>query len=107
MWRVSPLRGFSASTRTPTSIEVRQAALTQAWQLSRSPTWIGSTKAIRSTPAVTIRVPQWRSAAIPAASSHIFITTPPCTNPARLASWTPIHLTSVECVAEAGRGSTR
>ena len=51
----SPVRGFSASTRTPTSIEVRQAALTVAEQVTSVPTLTGATNASRSTPAVTIR----------------------------------------------------
>ncbi len=41
---------------------------------------------IRSMPAVTTRPPQWRIAAIAAASSQVFITIPPWTNPAVLAS---------------------
>ena len=80
------MRASSASTRTPTSIDVRHAALTVARQVSSSPIEIGSTKVTRSTPAVTTRRPQWRIAAIAAASSQVFITTPPCTKPAALAS---------------------
>ena len=49
---------------------------------------------IRSIAAVTTRPRQWRMAAIPAASSQSFITTPPWTNPAEFASPIPIHLTS-------------
>jgi hypothetical protein len=38
VWVSSPERTFSASTRTPTSIELRQAAFTIAFTVSRSPT---------------------------------------------------------------------
>ena len=60
---------------------------------------------IRSIPAVTTRRPQWRMAAIAAASSQIFITMPPCTKPAELASWTPIQRISSERESATGRGS--
>ena len=52
-----------------------------------------------------MRTPQWRRAAIPAASSQSLITMPPWTKPAELASVIPIHLTSSDSEAEAGRGS--
>ena len=58
MWRRSPVRGFSASTRTPTSIEVRQTALTVAEQIRSSPMLTGWMKVIRSIAAVTTRVPR-------------------------------------------------
>ena len=106
MWRRSPVRGSSASTRTPTSIEVRQAALTVARQVSSSPTWTGSVNVIRSIPAVTTRRPQWRIAAIAAASSQVFITMPPWTKPAVLASWTPAQRISSERESATGRGSS-
>ena len=77
--RTSPLRGFSASTRTPTSIDVRHTALTLACSVTSSPMWTGSRKVMRSMPAVTTRWRQWRIAAIPAASSHSFMTLPPWT----------------------------
>ena len=99
------MTAFSASTRTPTSIDVFQTALTQARQRSSSPTWTGSVKVIRSTPAVTTRLPQCRIAAIPATSSHILITTPPWTNPAELASWMLIQRISSELDLETGRPS--
>jgi uracil-DNA glycosylase len=51
----------------------------------------GEVNVIRSIAAVTTRPPEWRIAAIPAASSQSFITTPPCTNPAELASPIPIQ----------------
>ena len=79
MWRTSPVRGFSASTRTPTSIDVRQAAFTDALNVTSWPTWTGATKAMRSTPAVTTRCRLWRTAARPATSSISFIIVPPCT----------------------------
>src|SRR5581483_11486163 len=97
---------FSASTRTPTSIEVRQAAFTVAMQRSSSPTKSGSAKVIRSIPAVTTLPPQCRIAAMPAASSHIRITTPPWMKPAEFASGMPIHRISSEQEAEAGRGAS-
>ena len=79
MWRSRPSRGCSASTRTPTSIEVRQAALTEAVNVTSSPMWIGSRNVIRSMPAVTTRQRECRTAARPATSSQSFITVPPCT----------------------------
>ena len=85
----SPLRTFSASTRTPTSIELRQAAFTVAFTVSRSPTSTGCRKVIRSMAAVTTRRPEWRTAAIPATSSQRCRITPPCTLPAMFASAIP------------------
>ena len=105
MWRHSPVSGLSASTRTPTSIDVRQAAFTLAVQVTSSPTLTGRMNVIRSIAAVTTRPRQWRMAAIPAASSHSFITTPPWTNPAEFASPIPIHLTNTAFDAEAAFGS--
>jgi hypothetical protein len=58
VWRTSPASGRSASTRTPTSIEVRHTALTDARSVSSSPMWIGSLNVIRSMPAVTTRPPE-------------------------------------------------
>ena len=81
-----------------------QTAFTVALQRSSSPTWTGAVKVIRSIPAVTTRVPQWRIAAIPAASSHIRITVPPWTNPAEFASWMLIQRISSERESAAGRG---
>jgi hypothetical protein len=60
---------------------------------------------IRSIPAVTERIPQCRIAAIPAASSHILITTPPWTKPAEFASWMLIQRISSDRESEALRGS--
>ena len=65
MARTVPSRGCSASTRTPTSIEVRQAALTEAVKVTSSPMWIGSWNVIRSMPAVTTRRRECRTAARP------------------------------------------
>ena len=108
MWRFAPVRGFSASTRTPTSIEVRQAALTVARageQLADVDRAAGTSSgpSPRSRPGV----PQWRMAATPAASSHSFITIPPWTNPAEFASAIPIHRIRAELDAEAGLPSIR
>ena len=105
VWRLSPVRTSSASTRTPTSIDVCHAALTEACRVSSSPTWTGSRNVIRSTAAVTTRPPLWRTAARPAASSQSFITVPPWTNPAEFASSRPIHLTRIERERVTGRGS--
>ena len=104
MCRTSAVTAFSASTRTPTSIDVLQTALTQARQRSSSPTYTGSVKVIRSIPAVTTRQPLWRIAAIPATSSHIRMTTPPWTKPAEFASWMLIQRISSELERETGRG---
>ena len=106
-WRISPVRGFSASTLTPTSIEVRQAALTIALKVTSSPTWIGTRKSTRSMAAVTTRRRECLIAARPAASSASFITVPPCTFPALLASPMPISRASWVVDSEAGFGSTR
>ena len=91
MCRVSPLRMSSASTRTPTSIEVRQTALTVERSVMTSPTWTGERNRIPSTAAVTTRPPASRVAAIAAASSHSFMICPPWTLPAMLASCTPVR----------------
>ena len=69
MWRTVPVRGFSASTRTPTSIDVRHAAFTVALNVTTSPTCTGSLNVMRSIAAVTTRAPECRVAASPAASS--------------------------------------
>ena len=76
-WRRSPVYGFSASTRTPTSIEERQTALTIDEQRRSSPTNTGVTNVIRSIPAVTTRRPECLIAASPAASSASRSTVPP------------------------------
>src|SRR5690242_7221681 len=75
-------------------------------QRRSSPTKSGREKVIRSMPAVTTRPPQWRIAAMPAASSHIRITTPPWMKPAEFASWMLIQRISSEQDAEAGRGAS-
>ena len=72
-----------------------------AEQVRSSPTLTGSRKVMRSIPAVTTRVPQWRTAATPAASSQSFITMPPWTNPAEFASTSPIQRIRAEREAEA------
>jgi hypothetical protein len=82
----SPVGTCSASTRTPTSIEVRQAALTVARSVMTSPTFTGERNFIASTAAVTTRPPARRVAAITATSSHSFMIHPPWTLPARFAS---------------------
>ena len=78
----------SASTRTPTSIEVVPDQLTCASACTRSPTRTGSTKSISSIDAVTAGPPECRCATTPATSSTSFITTPPCTVPSRFVSRT-------------------
>ena len=61
------VRGRSASTRTPTSIDVRQTALTDARERERArPMWIGSRNVMRSMPAVTTRQRECLIAARPA-----------------------------------------
>ena len=105
MCRHSPERTCSASTRTPTSIDVRHAALTVARTVTSIPTKIGCSKVMRSIPAVTMRVPQWRIAAIPATSSHMRMISPPCTLPAEFDSVMPIQRTIVELDLDGGRGS--
>ncbi len=106
MCRRSRVNGFSASTRTPTSIELRQAALTVAVQLSSSATATGSRNVIRSSPAVTTRMPQCLIAASPAASSMKRRTVPPWIEPAEFASWTLIQRISCEVDSEACRGAS-
>ena len=71
--------GRSAVTRTPTSIEVRQTALTEAENVTSSPISIGTRKVTRSTPAVTTLRREWRMAARPATSSASLRTVPPWT----------------------------
>src|SRR5215210_4604814 len=62
-------------------------------------------KVIRSIAAVTARWPECLIAARPAASSHSFITAPPCTKPPELASVIAIHLTRIDAESDARRGS--
>src|SRR5918994_3735354 len=75
----------SASTRTPTSIEVRPTSLTEACTDTTSPTLTGCRKLIWSSEAVTTGPPACRLAAIPAAVSISFMISPPCTLPMMLA----------------------
>jgi hypothetical protein len=103
----SPVRTFSDSTRTPTSIEVRHAALTVAFTVTSWPTYTGSLKVIRSMAAVTTRPPLCLTAAMPATSSHMCMISPPWTFPALFASAIPIQRLRTELDAEGGRGSTR
>src|ERR671924_241607 len=98
---------FSDSTRTPTSIEVRQAAFTVAFTVTSWPMTTGCMKFIRSMAAVTALCPECRTAAIPATSSQRCMITPPCTLPAMLASPGPIQRLRIEPEADGGRGSTR
>lgn len=74
---------------------MRHTALTRALKETTSPTWTGNRNVIRSMPAVTTRRRECLIAAMPAASSQSFITIPPCTKPAELASAIPIHFTRV------------
>src|SRR5687767_748761 len=62
---------------------------------------------MRSSAAVTTRVPQCLTAATPATSSTIFMSVPPWTLPAVLASWMPIQRVGTGCEAEGGFGCTR
>src|SRR5215210_4267401 len=62
---------------------------------------------MRSIAAVTTRPPLWRTAAMPATSSHMRMISPPWTLPALFASAMPIHLLRIEVDADGGRGSTR
>src|SRR4051794_11693521 len=87
-------------------MDVRQAALTLAENVTSSPTWTGVMKAMRSTPAVTTRQRECLTAAAPAASSQSFMTTPPWMNPALFASSTPIHWISCVCDSATVRAST-
>src|ERR671912_16180 len=75
----------SASTRTPTSIEVRPTSFTDACTKTTSPTLTGCRKLIWSSEAVTTGPPACRLAAIPAAVSISFMISPPCTLPMMLA----------------------
>src|SRR5215207_2353451 len=52
---------------------------------------------------VTAGPPEWRWATAPATSSTIFMITPPCTAPRRLASNVVMIRDSVVCAAEDGR----
>ncbi len=61
---------------------------------------------MRSTPAVTTGRRECLMAARPAASSQSFITVSPCTNPAVLASPTPIQRTSWDWESAAARSCT-
>ena len=91
MCSIARVRSVSFSTRTPTSIELRQAAFTVARTVTSSPTRTGRWKVMRSKPTVTTRWPQWRMAAMPATSSHSFRITPPWALPAEFDSGRPIH----------------
>ena len=105
VWLIAPVRTSSASTRTPTSIEVRQAALTVARRVTTSPTWMGERKRISSTAAVTTRPPARRVAAIAATSSHSFMIQPPWTLPAMFASCTPMRYVSTDTVSAGWRST--
>ena len=90
------MRMFSAVTRTPTSIDVRQAALTLACTVSSWPTCTGWRNVIRSIAAVTTRQPECRTAAMPATSSQRCMITPPWTLPAVFESAMPIQRVRTE-----------
>ena len=81
-----PVRRFSASTRTPTSMLERPTWFTEAFAVTRSPTYTGARNESSSTNAVTTRLRAWRVAAAPAQASMSFITSPPCTFPYGFAS---------------------
>ena len=97
----------SAVTRTPTSIDERQAAFTLACTVSSWPTFTGWMNVIRSIAAVTTRQPEWRTAAMPATSSQKRMITPPWTKPAVFESAMPSQRVNTDCEADGGRGSTR
>src|SRR5918992_3181902 len=62
---------------------------------------------MRSMAAVTTRQPEWRTAAMPATSSHMRMISPPWTLPALLAVWIPIQRVRTDADSDGGRGSTR
>src|SRR3954447_16966121 len=67
---------------------------------------MGLRNVIRSMPAVTTRVPEWRIAAMPATSSHRRMIAPPWTLPVVLASGMPIQRVITEREWAGVRGST-
>jgi hypothetical protein len=84
--RRRPVISSSASTRTPTSMDVRPAKLTLDFMTTRSPRWIGSRKSTRSIDAVTTGARQCRNAEMAAHLSIIDMITPPKTCPMLFAS---------------------
>ena len=104
--RTTPVRGSSASTRTPTSIEVRQAALTVAVNVTSWPILIGTRNDMRSMLAVTVRRRECRTEAMPAASSTSFMIVPPWMSRLALASAIPIHCASTVVDSDGALAST-
>src|SRR6266550_109782 len=97
----------SVSTRTPTSIEEHPTKLSDAFTVTREPSWTGSMKLISSIATVTTGPREWRMAASPAALSTSFMMTPPWTKPARLASSMPMFCESTTWDSRTARSSTR
>src|SRR5579864_4620186 len=83
---ISPVTRFSTSTRTPTSIDVRNTRFTLERKTMSCPMWMGCRKLMWSTEAVTTEHLEWRTAANAAARSTRCITLPPRTFPRVLAS---------------------
>ena len=83
----------------------RSTSFTDAFTVTVSPTWTGARNDISSIETVTHRPPACLNAASPAAVSTSFITTPPCTMPAMLASVISISWTSVTWLDATRRGS--
>ncbi|MTV26111.1 DUF4188 domain-containing protein [Nitriliruptoraceae bacterium ZYF776] len=104
VWRRSPPRHGSASTRTPTSREVRPTRLTRAWTMMRSPMCTGCSKLSSSIAAVTQTTPACRAAAVPAAESTSCMITPPCTLPTALTSASVAMREKVTSEARIDRG---
>ena len=106
VWRTSPVTAFSASTRTPTSIEVFQTALTDraAAQQLADVDGLGEGHPVHARGDDALAAVADRGdARRPRRTSRI--TVPPCTNPAEFASWMLIQRISSERDAEAGFGS--
>ena len=77
MWVISPVMGFSESTRTPTSIDVLKAEFTIARIFTTWPSLTGLKKWRASIEAVTTVRLAWRVAAIAAAISIQLMIFPP------------------------------
>jgi len=87
MWRRSPLRLSSATTRQPISIELPQARLQAAEKISVSPVRAGAMKCTSSTDTVTQVSALCRSATTSEMRSMVAMTMPPKTVPLLLMSF--------------------
>src|SRR6267378_3188169 len=85
-WTTLPVSMSSASTRTPISMLVFPTWFTDAFAVTRCPTYTGARKESSSIRAVTTRARACLVAAAPATSSMSFMTSPPWTLPYGLAS---------------------